>query len=143
MKWLDLPPLWLVLCLALAWGAPWRVDAGAAVVAGWACLGVGAALVALAVISFLKTRTTIVPRERPSALIREGIFRITRNPIYLADVLFLLGASLIWGSVLGFVLVPVFAILLDRRFIRGEEATLRAAFGGAYDDYARTTRRWL
>ena len=143
MKWLDLPPFWLLACLALAWGVPWRAEVGLAGIVGWGLLGLAVVLVVLAVIPFVRTGTTIVPRRQPTALIRSGIYRVTRNPIYLADVLILLGASLIWGSVLGLVLVPVFAVLLERRFIRGEEAALHTAFGAAFEKYTCETRRWL
>ena len=112
-------------------------------VPGWICIGLAAVLVVLAVLAFLQARTTIIPRHAPSALITHGVFQWTRNPIYLADVLFLLGASLLWGSVVGLILVPVFAVFLDRRFIRAEEAVLRQAFGDAFDTYAVRVRRWL
>ena len=96
-----------------------------------------------AVLSFRMARTTIIPRQDPSALITTGIYRWSRNPIYLADVLFLLGVALILGRFLGLVLVPLYIYLLDRRFIRGEEARLRAAFGPKFTDYAASTRRWI
>ena len=72
-----------------------------------------------------------------------GIFRFSRNPIYLADLLILCGFALIWGRVLGFLLVPVLAILLQRRFILPEEARMREKFGAAFDAYVAQTRRWL
>ncbi len=143
MKWIDLPPVWLLAAIGLAWASPLRMDAGWAVLPGWGLIGVGVVLTVLAVLAFLGARTTISPRKAPRALITGGIFRVTRNPIYLADALFLAGLSLIWGSVIGVVLVPLFVGVIQRRFVLGEEARLAADFGDAFVDYARTTRRWI
>ena len=117
--------------LGLLW--PWH----AGVLAAAALLTLGA------VREFSRSRTTIIPHLDPKALITGGIFRYTRNPIYLADLLILLGLSLIWGKPLGLLLAPPFAWLLQKRFILGEEARLRAAFGEAFERYAEGTRRWL
>lgn len=143
MKWIDLPPFWLLLCLVLAWLSPIRFAPGVLIYIGWLAIGVGLLLTLLAILAFRRARTTIIPREAPQALITQGIFARTRNPIYLADVLFLAGASLNWGSAAGLVLVPLFAILLQRRFIQAEEAVLTAAYGSAFQDYAKTVRRWI
>ena len=97
----------------------------------------------LAVVEFRRARTTIIPRESPDALISGGIYRFTRNPIYLADALILAGAALYWGSILGLLLVPVFILLIERRFVRGEEALLQSVYGEAYENYASRVRRWL
>ena len=143
MKWIDLPPVWLVLCIALAWMSPFTFPPGPWGFLGWVALASGGVLTGAAVLAFQKARTTIIPREAPAALITDGIFRQTRNPIYLADLLFLTGLSLIWGSIIGLALVPLFAIFLQRRFILGEEAKLRAAFGETYDIYEKSVGRWL
>ncbi|MCV6595110.1 MAG: isoprenylcysteine carboxylmethyltransferase family protein [Silicimonas sp.] len=143
MKWIDLPPVWLLGALGLAWALPVRFGPGGLIWLGWACLGVGTVLVVLALHAFVNARTTFMPREEPKALITGGIFSRLRNPIYLADLLFLAGASLIWGSLAGLFLVIPFALVLHHRFIRGEEEMLRAHFGTEYDDYVLSTRRWF
>ncbi len=143
MRFLDLPPLWLVLCLALAWAIPPHFAHGGAAILGWGFVALGVVLTFAAVVEFWRARTTIIPRNSPDALITGGVFRLSRNPIYLADVLVLLGLSLVWGAVLGLVLVPVFAMLLRRRFIDPEEAVLRQAFGETFEAYAARTRRWF
>ena len=143
MKWIDMPPVWLLGALALAWisreTAPW----GMTFWTGFAVITVAAALFVAAVVEFRRSRTTIIPREAPSALITGGVFRLTRNPIYLADVLVLLGLSLVWASVLGVLLVPALALLYDRHFIWGEENRLRDTFGADFESYAARTRRWV
>ena len=143
MKWIDLPPVWLAVSLCLAWAGLWRFDPGPLAILGWMGLVVGAALTFLAVVAFVGAKTTIIPRHDPDALITHGIFRWTRNPIYLADVLFLLGGSLIWGAWIGCVLVPAFALMLDRRFIQGEEAVLARVYGENFDVYCQSVRRWI
>ncbi len=143
MKWIDLPPVWLFVCLLLTWLSPWRLPVQGLVVPGLVLIAVGAALTIAALKEFKKAETTVVPHQSPDALITEGIYRWTRNPIYLADILVLLGFALMWGKVLGLLLVPLFMWILDRRFIRGEEERLRTAFGAAFEAYAEKTRRWI
>lgn len=147
MRLIDIPPVWLVAFIAAGWAQarwvpipfpqPLGRDIGALAVL------VGLLVTIAAVLQFRRHRTSIVPHETASALITDGIFRKSRNPIYLADVLFLAGFSLWMGSLLGLALVPVLVAVLSRRFIAGEEARLHAAFGPRYEAYARDTRRWL
>ena len=147
MTRIDFPPVWLVAFLVIAWvqvrvvptpfPQPLGHDIGALAVL---C---GLFLIVTATIQFRRHRTTIVPRGDASQLITTGIFGKSRNPIYLAFVLILAGASLWLGSVLGLVLVPVLVAVLTRRFITDEEARLRATFGETYEKYAEETRRWL
>ena len=141
---LDLPPIWLVDFLVLAWGQN-RVLPGFPPldVTGWSLVVVGLAFTVLAVRAFRQAKTTIVPHQMPSQLITHGVFRHSRNPIYLADVMFLAGLSLIWGSWLGIILVPVFVKLLTKRFIEPEEARLMDLFSANYEAWASRTRRWL
>ena len=149
MKMIDIPPAWLAAALALAWlqthmvpielFAPWPI--WNLVGGGLVALGLG--LMVLALVEFKRARTTPIPHRQPAALIDRGIFALTRNPIYLGDALILAGLSLRWQSILGLLLVPVFIALIDRRFIRAEEARLEAGFGSAFATYASRVRRWL
>ena len=145
MRWLDLPPVWLALCLGLAWASrgilAWGADPLRLVGTGLVALGV--ALMIAAAWQMARARTTIVPRQDPSALVTSGVFRVSRNPIYLGDALILAGFSLRWDAPLGLILVPGFMALIARRFIAGEEARLSAAFGSAFAAWSATTRRWL
>ncbi len=143
MKWIDLPPVWTVAALATTWLAPLVTPWGASPWIGRMLLGAAAVLIAASLVEFARARTTVIPRQNPSALITTGIFRLSRNPIYLADLLILAGFALIWGKLLGFILVPVLAWVLIRRFINGEEARLMVAFGEEYGAYTTRTRRWI
>ena len=143
MRLLDIPPVWLVGFLIVTWFSPWLLPWGGLFTTGAVLFLVAGAITIAAVFEFLRAKTTFVPRRDPSALITTGIFSVTRNPIYLADALILLALSLIWGRVLGLLLVVPFLWLLERRFVLGEEARLREEFGEAFDNYASRTRRWL
>lgn len=129
--------------LVLAWAIPFRFPWGALPWTGWALLAMAALLFASAAFEFARARTTIIPHRYPSRLITTGVFGLTRNPIYLADLLILAGVSLLMGWPQGLVLVPVLGWILSRRFIRPEEARLRETFGEAFEDYAERTRRWI
>ncbi len=147
LKMFDYPPVWLVGALGLARAEVWALGRGydlpAVTMLGNLLFWTGLAILGLAALSFLRARTTIVPHRDPDALITTGLYRLSRNPIYLADLLILGGLALVWGSVAGLVLVPVLGRILTQRFIRPEEARLRAGFGAEADAYFARTRRWL
>lgn len=149
LRHLDYPPVWLAGFAALVWlwaaaglpgtalPAPWLRALAVALVAG----GVG--LMGMAVLAFARARTTVVPHRVPSALVDSGIYRLSRNPIYLGDVLVLIGWALWLGALGALVLVPGLVYVLHQRFILPEEARMAARFGEAYRAFAARTRRWL
>ena len=92
---------------------------------------------------FQRAGTAIKPFERSSALVTDGPYNYSRNPMYLGMVLALTGMSIVLGTISPFVVVPVFAWLIQQRFIQHEEATLERTFGAAYTEYRRRVRRWL
>ncbi len=143
---IDIPPSWLALHIGAAWVlalvSP-AVFGGFGQVLGPVLLALGAAIMAAAVGQMALARTTVIPRRNPSALVTGGLFAWSRNPIYLADVAVLLAAIFWWDVPLALPLVPVFMLLLRERFIRDEEARLRTAFGGSFDEWSSRVRRWL
>jgi len=151
MKTLDYPPIWLIAFMALAYAMDrFAPDFGLDVALGnWAApMGVvlfltGLALTGAAVWEFSRAKTTIIPHRSPDALITSGVFRYSRNPIYLADVLMLSGAILYWGAVLALPLVALFTVILRKRFIDGEEKRLEDAFPTEFQTYYSSTRRWI
>lgn len=95
--------------------------------------------------AFRKARTTVNPIriEQASTLVTTGIYRITRNPMYLGMVL-VLAAWALWLGGLSVWLGPVALLLwLDRFQIRPEERAMSTLFGADYDAYRARTRRWL
>ncbi len=143
---IDIPPTWLALHLAAVWVVSLNSPAlfGAfGRVAGAGLIGLGLALMALAVFRMARHRTTVIPRRDPSALVTTGVFALSRNPIYLGDALILSGAILWWDALLAVPLVASFVWLIQTRFIRDEEARLTLAFGPEFDLWASRTRRWF
>ena len=141
----DLPPVWLAGFLALGWALSRLVSfhiMGSEYV-GLLAIAMGVFLMLAALAQMAMKRTTFIPRRDARHLVTGGIFALSRNPIYLADALILSGALIYWQVAFLLWLVPLFAVLITRRFIRGEEAHLHARFGAAYDAYCQDTRRWL
>ncbi|WP_298806090.1 isoprenylcysteine carboxylmethyltransferase family protein [uncultured Lentibacter sp.] len=146
MRWVDLPPVWLIGFGALVWAQSrvWPLGGGfLGAPLGGALIGTGAALIGAALVQMFRAKTTIVPRHDASALVTGGVFGLSRNPIYLGDALVLAGFALYLGAWPSLVLVPVFMWLISWRFIEGEEARLRRAFGPMFRAYEQQTRRWL
>jgi protein-S-isoprenylcysteine O-methyltransferase Ste14 len=147
MKWIDLPPVWLALFAALGWGqATWWPLGSFGAAGDWlggALVVAGLALAVAAAVEFRRARTTIVPHGEPSAIVTSGVYRLSRNPIYLGDALILAGLGLRWDSVLALGLVPVFVGVISARFILPEEGRLRARFGAEFDAWAGRVGRWV
>ena len=97
------------------------------------------------VLSFRKARTTVNPLSPHtcSSLVVSGVFSISRNPMYLALFLVLLGWGLYLANLYSLVLAIGFVAYMNRFQIRPEERALEAAFGQAFLDYRRQVRRWL
>jgi protein-S-isoprenylcysteine O-methyltransferase Ste14 len=110
---------------------------------GVALLAGGLALTVAADAQFKRVHTEIHPFGRPSALVTGGVFRVSRNPMYLGMAAALVGLALLLGSVAALLVPPLFALLLTVRFIAHEERALAERFGTDYVAYARRVRRWL
>lgn len=142
------PPLLMLLCavsgylLARVW--PWPV----LLVPVWVVVAVmlsGLALNLLPKLAFRSARTTVNPL-RPAAatsLVTGGIYRHTRNPMYLGQALVLLGGMLGLGSAAALLVVPLFVGWITRFQILPEERVLSARFGADYAAFRRAVRRWL
>lgn len=141
----DIPPLWLGLCLALVWklGQVMPMAFPFEPIIGAALILIGLVLMGAALIQMLLHRTTFIPRRDPHALVTGGVFSLSRNPIYLGNALVLAGAALWWNAPYALALVPVFMWFLTWRYIRGEEATIAAHFGEEYAAYRSRVRRWI
>ena len=149
MRRFDLPPIWLLahglLALVLARLDPWGLTFGGA----WAdfaaglLMGGGLLLILVAVMQMRRHRTAVLPRREASVLLATGVFRRSRNPIYLGMALILLGWALRLDAPLALPLLPVFVWIIERRFILGEEAALARRFPREWERYRQATRRWL
>jgi protein-S-isoprenylcysteine O-methyltransferase Ste14 len=114
----------------------------------WNLLGLGPLISGIAINLIadraFKTRgTTVKPFEASSALVTEGVFRLSRHPMYFGFVLVLLGIAVLVGSLTPFAVVVAFGVLMDRVFIPAEEAAMETTFGTAWLGYKAKVRRWI
>lgn len=150
MKLLIPPPVQGLIVGAAMWGVAratpqlvWSFT-GQRAVAG-VLIGVGVLMEIVAVATFFHARTTVNPMapDRAKTLVAAGLFRFSRNPMYLALLLVLVGWALWLGDPLNVLLVAGFVAYITRFQIEPEEAALRAKFGADYDAYSQRVRRWL
>jgi protein-S-isoprenylcysteine O-methyltransferase Ste14 len=148
---LKVPPLVVVLLTALlmwlvSWLAPVQrlvlparhlISAGIAVVGAMVCT--------LGVIRFRRTKTTVNPMkpESASSLVVSGIYRFTRNPMYLGMLLLLLAWAIFLSNTLSFLFLPAYVLYMNRFQIRPEERVLESRFSQEYASYRTKVRRWL
>ncbi|MEM0907619.1 MAG: isoprenylcysteine carboxylmethyltransferase family protein [Pseudomonadota bacterium] len=145
MRILDIPPTWTLLHMVLAWvfSQVWSFDLPLLSAVGWLIIFAALIFAGFAVMVMARAKTTVIPGAEPTALVTAGPFKLTRNPIYLADLFIVLGWTFVVGQPLAAVLVyPLFRVL-DRRFAEPEERKLEAAFGDGFKAYAGRVRRWL
>lgn len=109
-----------------------------------ACLAVaGAVLAGLALFTLIHHRTTFLPHRAATTLVTGGVFRISRNPIYLAFALLHLGCATALGSPgMLAMLLPVLYVM-DRHVIAAEEAFHQQQFGEQWQQYQARVRRWI
>lgn len=92
----------------------------------------------------LKRQSTAIHSwSEPTALLTQGPYRVTRNPIYLGMTTMLIGVALVLRSVLVLPLPFFFAQIIQEKYIRFEEAALESRFGEAYRQYKDSVRRWM
>lgn len=106
---------------------------------------VGAVLTGSAMLSFWGAHTTANPMKPSSAsfLVTSGIYRFTRNPMYLGLLLLLAGWALYLANVLAFLFLPAFILYMNHFQIKPEERALTARFGREYVEYAARVHRWI
>lgn len=149
LRWIDMPPVWLLVALALACAQAEFWPMGLSFGSGWPdflgglLVGGGLLLIVLAATEFRRWRTTIIPGEAPRHMITTGVFKWSRNPIYLGDAMILAGLIFYWDAVPSLVLIPAFVRVIERRFIRPEEDRMRRLFRADFARYCKKTRRWV
>ena len=143
-----LPPVWFLLSIILMAGLHFWLPIQQLFFPPITYLGIVAIAVGIVVLLFCaylfrQKNTAIVPFQESSYLIRESIFNYSRNPIYLGMIITLMGVWLYLGSLTPVFIVPVFAWLIQKLFIKKEERMLEAKFGQEYREYKATVRRWV
>ena len=110
-----------------------------------ALAGAGACFDVAGLVAFRKARTTVNPLtpSKSAAVVTTGVYRLTRNPMYLGLALILLGLAVYLASVWALLGPLVFAAYITRFQIVPEERVLTARFGAAFSTYCARVRRWL
>jgi protein-S-isoprenylcysteine O-methyltransferase Ste14 len=142
------PPIWLVFGLIAIFALNelmpgMRFTSSGFQILGGAVIFLGLLLLLLAGGLFKRAGTDLVPFKNVSALVTTGIYRLTRNPMYLGMTAILLGCALTVGAALALLIPPVFMVIIELRFIRPEEVMLGELFPEDFPQYCARVRRWV
>jgi protein-S-isoprenylcysteine O-methyltransferase Ste14 len=144
------PPVVALLCGAAMWllaahTPPLEIPKTLRIVTAALIGAAGLLVMAAGAIEFLRAGTTFHPMRPQTAtvLVTTGIFRFTRNPMYLGDVLLLLAWAILLSSPLALLGALAFWLYIGRFQIRPEEEALRTLFGTAYAEYTSKVPRWI
>lgn len=148
---LKVPPVVVLVTFAALMGlgsrvapeAAFHVPARVLTALGFAVAGVG--IVVAGVISFWRARTTVNPLKPggASALVTSGIYRLTRNPMYLGAMIVLIGWAVFLANFISVLFVPLFVLYMNRFQISPEEKALAPLFGIEFAAYRAKVRRWF
>ena len=148
---LKIPPA--IVFGLIAWGMWWIasfdnghfVDPELGQILSWILFGIGALFGAAGVFSFIRARTTVDPHkpEKASSLVTSGIYRITRNPMYVGLGIILGAWAIRLGSLLSMAGVVLFVLYITRFQIIPEERVMKEKFGEEFEEYRSKVRRWL
>lgn len=107
--------------------------------------GFALAVVVVAVRGFRKAKTTVDPfhPESASSVVTTGIYRFTRNPMYLGFLVALIALAVFLGNLISALMPLVFVFYMNRFQIAPEERALRVRFGDSYEAYLNSVRRWI
>jgi len=144
----PIPASVLLLSILLSWVLSrliplWHFPIGVFRPIGVTLIIVGIAMAAWKFQLFQKHQTTPSPVEMPTSLITDGLYRFSRNPIYVSYLLIALGFGFSFGSISA--LLPPVGVwwVLNKYVIPREEQNLHTAFGERYIEYAKKVRRWV
>lgn len=148
MKITLIPPLLFLLCLLAMVGLTMTFTQFTFLPTPWNYTGFflffgGIAMVGTGLRKFNALATEIHTFKRPKKLVTEGLFRYSRNPIYLGFTLALLGAATVLGNGVAFTSAGLFFFTAHFWYIPFEEKNMAAEFGTAYLEYKKKVRRWV
>ena len=135
-------PLLVGWLAAQLWGDPVGLGGGR-VPLGWALIAFFLGWNGWSLWLFGRHRTGLLPGQATRAMIEEGPYRLSRNPLYVGLLALYLGLALLAPTFWGLVLFPAAVLLVLWGAIRPEERFLHERFGAQYDDYRQRVRRWL
>lgn len=91
----------------------------------------------------LKNQNTPDNFRKSTAVVKTGLYKYSRNPMYLGAVIFLLGLSILFGNLISFICPILFFIIINWMFIPYEEEKMEKEMGREYIEYKKTAGRWL
>src|SRR5688572_7954471 len=148
---LKIPPVALMLLFALmmwlmsiyetslSFLLPWRRAIAVFVACAGLAIGLGG------VVAFRRAKTTVNPvtPEATTTMVTSGLYRFSRNPMYLGLLVVLIGWAIFLSHPLAFALLPLFVLYMNRFQIIPEERILSAKFAHQFTAYTETVRRWV
>jgi len=143
-----IPPVLFVICIAIMVGLRLVFPIVQFLTLPISLVGIVPLIVGLGIAKhgadlFKKTGTNIETFNDPDILVTQGIYRISRNPIYLGFLIALLGVAIVLGNVSSILVVIGFFVITEHWYIKFEEAAMAKTFGEQYTQYKAKTRRWL
>jgi len=119
------------------------IPLGVRIVLGGGAILLGCGVIVVALLRFRKAGTDPEPWKRDTAFVAQGIYRFTRNPMYLGMAIASFGISVAANCLGGMLTLPLSIIAIQTQVIRREEAHLARTFGQPYLDYCSHVRRWI
>ena len=113
------------------------------ILVGFSLIGFGFLLAFNSISRFIKAKTGVVPFSKSTALITEGFYKYTRNPMYVGMNSFLLGLLIILNNPINFIYLVIFFFIVRNLFVIKEEVQMLETFGEEYLAYKNKVRRWL
>jgi protein-S-isoprenylcysteine O-methyltransferase Ste14 len=143
-----MPPTWLLITIITMLALHFLIPVAWIIPPLWNLAGViliasGLTLNLRADKAFHAAHTTVKPFEESSSLVTNGVFRISRNPMYLGFVLILTGIAILLRTLSPYLVISAFVVILDKTYVRVEERMLAEKFGASWKHYQSMTRRWL
>ena len=136
--------LFLLASLGIEYFRSWPVvDASQAVQLGTPLAGAGVLICLICIVNFRKSGTNVPTNKPATTVVTGGLYRFSRNPIYLGLTLFYLGLCVLLNTTWGFVLAMPLLALMNSGVIAREEAYLEKKFGDEYLQYKARVRRWI
>jgi len=150
VKLLIPPPFVALASGLLMWGISsqwdvWRFAFAFQQIIAFGLIALGVSLDVTSILAFRRAKTTVTPLspEKASSLVVSGLYRFTRNPMYLGLLLILIGIALLLGSMASGLIVIGFIAYITAFQIKPEEERLTKLFGAEYEQYKKRVRRWL
>lgn len=144
------PPLIYLLAFFAAWAAERKFHHHIPILPdesgkwlGYILIAVGLTVDIVAFLQFMRAKTAVIPYRPATHVVSNGVYRFTRNPMYVGATLMYVGGAFAINSYLPLLLLPLVLVLMQRGVIYREEAYLERKFGAEYLAYKERVRRWL